>query len=1243
LRAPSHLIRCLVALFMAFGLATAAWGQTFPGKVGVGLEGLGGRGLEFVDVVKTTRTFEAAAGGAVSMDADGWPNADARTVLFDMRPVAAWAGSIDDPTQYQIDVTGTYKLSLKGQADIGVVDGSFTVTSKLYDSPTNTTTADLNISGPLVFISFTNTRRTAASALNTGFTSLRITRPGYAHSTSQIFHTPFINCFNSAAFSTMRFMDWTQTNNNNPTHPARTEWADRPRLTDASWTDAHRMAGAPWEYCVALGNQLNKDIWINVPVAASDDYVTKLAQLVLYGSDGVNPYTSVQGSPVWAPLNPGLNVYVEYSNEVWNWGFWQATWNNTEAGVNGLTYITQYARRTAQISNLFRNVFGAPAINNRVRVVNCWQIGWNPPGPQYSDQMTYINSNFGAPNTIVYGLGVASYFSEAPAAGESVSAILAEMRTSSDSSVSARQQVKAVADTWGLPGAMLGYEGGPDNGGGDTTNIANRITANRDVGMKDLVIHDLRDNWYPQGGQLFMYFTMSSGYNRYGCWGLTDDVTNPDRNSKFQAIRDLLGTVTQVAAPSFSPPAGTYTSAQSVTITSATSGASIRYTTDGSTPTSTTGTLYSTPVSISVTTTLKAIAYKSGMSDSSVATGVYTINTGGTLPAGWTALDIGGPTPAGSSSESGGVWTVKGGGADITGSSDQFHLVSRDASGNVTIVANCTAVQNTNSLAKAGVMVRDGTAANARYAAVFITPSNTIRFQRRTSVGGTTANTSVSSQAVPKYLRLQRVGNVFSAYYSSNGTTWTQVGINRTVTMAAGVKVGLGVTSHAQGTLNTSTFNNVSVTAAPPPAPTNLAATPGNAQVALTWTASSGATGYKVYYSTGGNYYLAASPTATNYTHTGLTNGTAYQYYVTATNFNGESSPSNTVSATPTGGGSPPSAPTGLAATAGDTQVSLTWNAVSGATSYAVKRSTTSGGPYTTVAPSVATTSHTDTGLSNGTTYYYVVTASNAYGESGNSNQASATPVSPSGVLLASDAFPYATGTLHNMGSAGSGWGAAWQVQNADTSVPGYNVANTSLLSYLTLSRSGNYAIGGDAYQTSGRAMDAAAGGTFGTNGYLTGSTIGASGKTLWMSMMIRKDAANDQECWVMQHADQTVTWPQNAPRVGVGYFGAASNTGGTRYWSVKVGATVVKSNVALTVGQTALLVVKVTYGATTTVDLYVNPASLGGAAPGTANATTSTTSSMAWINLGYYAGDAFSQSSIDEIRFGTSYAVVTP
>jgi cellulose 1,4-beta-cellobiosidase len=90
--------------------------------------------------------------------------------------------------------------------------------------------------------------------------------------------------------------------------------------------------------------------------------------------------------------------------------------------------------------------------------------------------------------------------------------------------------------------------------------------------------------------------------------------------------------------------------------------------------------------------------------------------------------------------------------------------------------------------------------------------------------------------------------------------------------------------------------------------------------------------------------------------------------------------------------GAVPPAPTGLAATAGSGQVQLGWNASAGATGYNVKRSTTNGGPYANVATGVTATSYTNTGLVNGTPYFYVVTAVNGSGESPISNQATATP-----------------------------------------------------------------------------------------------------------------------------------------------------------------------------------------------------------------------------------------------------------
>jgi hypothetical protein len=107
----------------------------------------------------------------------------------------------------------------------------------------------------------------------------------------------------------------------------------------------------------------------------------------------------------------------------------------------------------------------------------------------------------------------------------------------------------------------------------------------------------------------------------------------------------------RAAAPTFAPAAGTYLGAQAVTITTATSGASIRYTLDGSTPSSTAGTLYSGPVTIGSSLTLKAIAYKTGLTNSTVTSGAYTIGTTVTSADGFVNRTLG--------SSQNGVFTVQ--------------------------------------------------------------------------------------------------------------------------------------------------------------------------------------------------------------------------------------------------------------------------------------------------------------------------------------------------------------------------------------------------------------------------------------------------------------------------------------------------------------------------------------------------------------------------------------------------------
>src|SRR5439155_375783 len=189
-----------------------------------------------------------------------------------------------------------------------------------------------------------------------------------------------------------------------------------------------------------------------------------------------------------------------------------------------------------------------------------------------------------------------------------------------------------------------------------------------------------------------------------------------------------------------------------------------------------------------------------------------------------------------------------------------------------------------------------------------------------------------------------------------------------------------------------------------PGAPRDLVATAGDASVSLSWSPPSsdgGApiTNYKIYRGTvaGGQLSLIATvPNVLSYTDSPLTNGKTYYYKVTAVNEVGEGPPSNEASATPVSGDTAPSPPRSLSAAAGDARVALGWLAPSSdggspITNYKIYRGTSSNGESLLITVGNVST-YTDTGVSNGVTYYYVVTAVNGIGDSGASGEASATP-----------------------------------------------------------------------------------------------------------------------------------------------------------------------------------------------------------------------------------------------------------
>jgi hypothetical protein len=190
---------------------------------------------------------------------------------------------------------------------------------------------------------------------------------------------------------------------------------------------------------------------------------------------------------------------------------------------------------------------------------------------------------------------------------------------------------------------------------------------------------------------------------------------------------------------------------------------------------------------------------------------------------GWTDNDVGSPALPGSAvyDAPSDTTTISGNGADIFGTSDQFNFASTMMTGDGSAIAYVDSVTNTDPWAKAGVMIRNDSTAASAFAAVLVSPSNGITFEWRTTSGGMT-NQEISSPAggptpAPVGLKLTRAGNTFTAYYSTDGINWIQVGPSQTDALNATALGGLAITSHNTAALCTAAFSSVSIGNNPAP------------------------------------------------------------------------------------------------------------------------------------------------------------------------------------------------------------------------------------------------------------------------------------------------------------------------------------------------------------------------------------------------------------------------------------------
>jgi len=229
--------------------------------------------------------------------------------------------------------------------------------------------------------------------------------------------------------------------------------------------------------------------------------------------------------------------------------------------------------------------------------------------------------------------------------------------------------------------------------------------------------------------------------------------------------------------------------------------------------------------------------------------------------------------------------------------------------------------------------------------------------------------------------------------------------------------------------------------------------------------------------------------------------------------------------------------------------------------------------------------------------------------------------------------------------SSGTGWSQPWFVQNNDTTIPGYSTTDNSL-TYMDLKAIQNKMSGGQSYLTLGRRLNTSSNGPFSSYVGNGQEVIGSEyGDTLWVSYLVNKVQNNDQNVIFDMH-NSNLSWCNNCDNqhIAVGYFGNNYHVSGNRRWHLRLNNQYYDTGINLIVGNTYFMVLRVIFiNGNTQVNLYVNPTELGNTMPTTPTLSQSTGQNSTIRSVAIYAGDNPNNGTLDEIRFASTYACVSP
>ncbi|MEG3908764.1 cellulose-binding protein [Microcoleus sp. w2-18bC1] len=342
-------------------------------------------------------------------------------------------------------------------------------------------------------------------------------------------------------FRVLRFMDWMGTNGSE-----QKEWSNRPKPESVSYAD---RGNVPIEVMVNLANKVQEEPWFNMPHQATDEYMTNFAKMV---KDS---------------LDPKLKVYVEYSNEVWNWSFPQSNYaleqGKARWGDKGDAFMQWHGMRSAQMCDIWKGVFGDQ--KNRVVCVLGTQRAWREL-ETYSLECSYWVAEGNKPcyQHGIDAVAIAGYFSGNLGGKESVSTVESWLNDADGGFGKAFKQLREggllpgfkdslpdvendfkyfldVAQKKGLK--LFVYEGGQHIVGIEGVENNEKLTQffmelNRRPEMYDIYTQ-LLNSWKQAGGSLFMHFVDVSSFSKWGSWGALEYVEQKG-SPKYDALMDFI-------------------------------------------------------------------------------------------------------------------------------------------------------------------------------------------------------------------------------------------------------------------------------------------------------------------------------------------------------------------------------------------------------------------------------------------------------------------------------------------------------------------------------------------------------------------------------------------------------------------------------------------------------------------------------------------------------------------------------